>query len=281
MDHCRSLLTVILRRAAVAAAILSSAVAFLPGCGKDEEKATSPASQPEDSAARELKAREMLKIARGAAFPEKTQMVREVARTFWDTESAPAALVDLIAALFDEHTLDPMSAIAEIETFARRRPDRREIVDSFHLAYNACDRVVKESKDAEKVEAAKKAMALAAKRMLEEAERFSAIDKYKEKVELIQVLGQAHFANGNWKAADVAWERVESLTTDVLPIRRFESLMWRADLADSKLNDPKKALELFKKADALSSTLDTTADDNWGEYVRRRIKEIEAKVLKN
>ena len=69
---------------------------------------------------------------------------------------------------------------------------------------------------------------------------------------------------------------VETIEPPVADPKRFESFMRRGEIAEQKLGDKKKALEMFRRAAALSGALDTTADANWGEYVRGKVRELGA-----
>lgn len=263
--------------------VIAGFVLSSPGCGEKPSGGTEKGVQkaPAVDRDREHAAEEALKIARQSPFPEKTRLLTEVAHLFWDTKVAPDALVDLTIALFDDHALDPSVALKEIDLFRERRPGEKQILTALTIYANAIQKVIDEKAADPRAKGAADLKKSAVLTWRDTARKAAAEPENAKNFELLQVLGQSEFANGEPKAAEAAWSRVEEASPAPPTIRRFETLMWRADLYDHDLGDSKRALELFEKADSLSKDLELGADEKWGTYVRRRIAELRQKIAKD
>ena len=264
------------RSSATSLLALLLAALFGASCGDDGAEKAPPAAPKESLEEREEKARVAYGAAYVAPYPEKLEMMTLVAHLYWDTKTGPDAMEQVVLGCLDEHLVDAARGLKELEFFERRRPDHPKILSAGDVMTLGIQNFLANRKGDERTEEWKKLHVRAATIWADACARFLKDPRYAKDPIIHQGLGRAYNELQEFAKAEEAFAGVETIVPPAADLKRFESFMRRGEIAEQKLGDKKKALEMFRRAAALSGALDTTADANWGEYVRGKVRELGA-----
>ena len=249
------------------------------GCGGGDESSDSaaPAVAPElTKAEREANAQAMYSKAQVAMLDDKIIEMDRVANIYWDTSSGPLAHRDLIFYLLDRHIDDPEKALEELKSFNQRHPNHKELMTACVILGNALIKVLNdEDTEDPKRELREKISKEAVKIWVEVGGRLAEREEFASEFELHLELGNAYLYAAKPLEAEAAMARVESFPEPAAPQSRYRVLVQRAYLWLHSLNNPQRALELFKKAESLDEQIGTLVGENVRDDVTARIREIE------
>ncbi len=217
-------------------------------------------------------ARRRLKDARTESPEQKVDAYKYIAHALWDTPSGPEAWRFLILELLKAEEVDYAVVIKELNAFNRQLPSSPQLRHAAEVVTGILEEkegvgTATESRPSELLQRSREIWTAT-------TDRFLAQDSPPIEYFVWMGLARSRLSARRIVEADQLMSKLQVGDPEMRVEHRFTVLMRRADLHRFQLKKPETALELYRKAAALTPQLDLEMDEKWGEWVRRAIREL-------
>lgn len=261
-------------------AIIISSSLIVSSCGDDASSdggggsALASTQSEQEIQDRNEMARRRLRKARSQSPLKKIEDYRYVAHALWDTPAGPEAWRFLILEMLKAEVVDQAAVVKELEAFNRQLPSSRQLRHSAEVVTG----VLEENEGVGTASESPPSKLLLRSREIwtETTDRFLAQDSPPIEYFVWMGLARSRLSSRRLTEADALMKQLFVGDPDMRVEHRFTVLMRRADLHRFNLKQPASALDLYRKASALTPQISLEMDEKWGEWIRRAIRELES-----
>jgi hypothetical protein len=243
--------------------------------GSEAEETGLVPKTAQEQAERERRASYLLGEARKLDPVRRIEKLIDVAHVYFDTKAGPEAWQEMIFYLVDHSNDDPTRGLSELKLFAHRRPNCDELMVASKIYYNATKKVLIENPNHPEFKERDAMAEEGLKIWLEVVDRFMKDESLSRGFGFYFDAGMAYAFADEYTKTESTWAKVEELNIEADDNQRAGLLLRRADIFRQRLNDNKRALQLFKEAKVLFDGLGKKTSDVHREYVNNAIIEIE------